>query len=141
MFHLIYTSREKQEFTSDDLKKLLISSRIRNREVGVTGILVYHAGMFLQALEGEEEAVQTTLSRIEKDTRHGDVCVLHRNKSINKRRMFGEWSMGFSDANGTAQVLRGFMAVNKGLSLSDLDEARAVDVLNAFSKNPSQLSA
>ena len=142
MFHLIYASREKQEFTAADLKNLLVRSRILNRQVDVTGILVYQAGMFLQALEGEEEAVQTTFARIEKDVRHGDVHVLHRNSSIDKRRMFGEWSMGFSDANGTAQVLKGFVGLNRRLSLSNLDETHAVDILNAFSKlRPSQMSA
>ena len=142
MFHLIYASREKQEFTAADLKKLLVRSRILNRQVDVTGILVYQAGMFLQALEGEEEAVQTTFSRIEKDVRHGDVHVLHRNSTINKRRMFGEWSMGFSDATGTAQVLKGFVGLNGKLSLSNLDETHAVDILSAFSKlRPSQMSA
>ena len=104
MFHLIYASREKQEFTAADLKTLLVRSRILNRQVDVTGILVYQAGMFLQALEGEEKAVQTTYARIEKDVRHGDVHVLHRNSSIDKQRMFGDRSMGISDANGTAQV-------------------------------------
>ncbi len=141
MFHLIYTSREKQEFAPADLKKLLTSSRFRNHEISVTGILVYQSGVFLQALEGEQEAVQSTFSRIEKDTRHRDVRVLHRHVTIDKRRMFGEWSMAFADANGVAQVLRGFMDVYKGLSLSDLDAARAADILNAFSKNPTQLSA
>jgi hypothetical protein len=60
MFQLIYTSMEKQEFPSADLKHLLLTSRILNRQVDVTGLLVYQAGMFLQVLEGEEEAVQTT---------------------------------------------------------------------------------
>jgi hypothetical protein len=141
MVHLVYTSKEKRKFSATDLKKLLMNARICNREVGVTGILVYQAGIFLQALEGEEEAVRTTFSRIDKDPRHGDVSVLHRNASIDKRRMFGEWSMGFADTNGVAQVLRGFIDVNRGLGLSDLDETRTVNILNAFSENSSQLSA
>jgi hypothetical protein len=50
--------------------------------------------------------------------------------------------MGFSDANGTAKVLKGFVGLNRGLSLSNLDKTHAVDILNAFSKlRPSQMSA
>ena len=57
MFSLIYNSREKQEFSAPDLKTLLLNARIRNRELDVTGILIYYSGLFLQALEGEEAAV------------------------------------------------------------------------------------
>lgn len=141
MFSLIYTSKEKQEFAPPDLKKLLVSARIRNRETRVTGMLVYQAGTFLQVLEGEEEAVETIFSRIERDTRHGDIRVLNRNVSRPKRRAFGEWSMGFADAKGTAQILRGFIDVNKGPLLSDLDEARTTDFLEAMSRQSAQLRA
>jgi hypothetical protein len=141
MFSLIYTSKEKQEFAPPDLKKLLVSARIRNRETRVTGMLVYQAGTFLQVLEGEEEAVETIFSRIERDTRHGDIRVLNRNVSRPKRRVFGEWSMGFADVKGTAQILRGFIDVNKGPRLSDLDEARTTDFLEAISKQSAQLRA
>jgi Sensors of blue-light using FAD len=134
MFSLIYTSKEQQKFAPRDLKKLLVSARIRNSETGVTGMLVYQDGTFLQVLEGKEEAVEEIFSRIERDTRHGDIRVLSRNVSRPKRPMFGEWSMGFSDVKGTAQILRGFIDVNKGPRLSDLDEARTTDFLEAISK-------
>ena len=141
MFHLIYSSKEKQEFTAADLKKLLRNARLRNHDVGVTGVLVYQGGTFLQALEGEEDAVRTIFARIEKDPRHGDINVLHRTLSLGKRRLFGDWSMGFADAHGAAKILRGFIDVNKGLSLSNLDKARAIDILDAVSKKSLQLTA
>jgi hypothetical protein len=141
MFHMIYTSVAKQEFSAIDLKALLVSARLRNREVDVTGILVYHAGMFLQALEGDEAAVRTIFSRIEKDPRHGGVTVLSDNASIGKRRIFGDWSMAFADAYGVAHVLKGFIGLKNGLSLLDLDEVQAMEILTACSKQPLQLSA
>ena len=141
MFHLIYTSKENQEFPAAELKKLLRNARLRNHHVGVTGILVYQGGTFLQALEGEEDAVRTIFARIEKDPRHGDINILHRTLSLGKRRLFGDWSMGFADAHGAAKILRGFIDVNKGLSLSNLDKARAIDILDAVSKKSLQLTA
>jgi len=141
MFQLIYASKEKQAFSPAALKALLMSARIRNREVDVTGILIYHAGMFLQALEGEEAAVRTIFSRIEKDTRHTDIGVLRSIASVGKRRVFGDWSMGFADATGAAQILKGFISLNSGPSLSALDETQAMDILKACSKEPLRVSA
>lgn len=131
MFHLIYTSRQAQPFPPADLKKLLMNARLRNREVAVTGMLVYHDGMFLQALEGEEADVLGIYARIGKDPRHHELQVLHRNSSLGKRRMFGEWSMGFADATGAAQLLKGFVNVPSGASLSALDGTAAMDLLKA----------
>jgi len=141
MFHLIYTSREKKALGPLGLKSLLLGARMRNREVNVTGILIYHSGMFLQALEGEEAAVQTIFSRIENDARHGDLRVLGRNASVGKRRMFGDWSMGFADAAGAAQILKGFIDFKSEIGFSSLDEVRALDILKTCSKEPLQVSA
>ena len=134
MYHLIYNSSAKHEFLPSDLKALLMDARLRNREVNVTGILVYYAGRFLQALEGEQAAVETIFSRIEKDARHGDIRVLSRNATVGKRRMFGDWSMAFADTAGTANILKGFIDLKSGLSLADLDEVQALNILKACSQ-------
>ena len=134
MFHLIYSSREKQEFFPADLKALLMNARLRNRDVGVTGILVYYGGRFLQALEGEQPAVETIFAHIEKDPRHGDVRVLSRTAALGKRRVFGDWSMAFADTAGAANVLKGFIDLKSGLNLSDLDEVQALNILKACSQ-------
>jgi hypothetical protein len=141
MFDMIYTSREKQEFSAPDLKRLLMSARIRNNEVGVTGILVYYAGTFLQVLEGGEAEVRTIFSRIKKDVRHGDVRIINCNVSIGRRRMFGEWSMGFADTAGAARVFKGFIDLKGGPSLTALDETQAIDILKRCSQEPLQFSA
>lgn len=141
MFHLIYTSRETQQFGPAHLKKLLMGARMRNLEGAVTGMLVFHDGTFLQALEGEEAAVRLTFSRIEKDSRHRDITVLHRNASLGKRRIFGEWSMGYADATGAANVLKGFIDVGTGLTPEALDGVRAMEILKACSQPPLRESA
>lgn len=141
MFQLVYSSRATQEFTPPKLKLVLINARLRNREVGVTGILVYHAGLFLQALEGDEAPVRAIFARIEKDRRHGDISVLRSDTTPGKRRIFGEWSMGFADANGSALVLKGFIDVKKDPGLTALDARRAMDILEAFRHGSLRLSA
>jgi hypothetical protein len=135
MFHSIYSSKESQEFSAADLKTLLMQARIRNREVGVTGILVYHAGCFLQVLEGEKAAVETILSRIENDPRHGELRILSRAASVGKRRLFGDWSMAFADTAGAANILKGFIDLKSGLNLSDLDKVQALNILKSCNQN------
>lgn len=141
MFHLIYASREKLEFTASVLKNLLMKARIRNGTANVTGMLIYHAGRFLQALEGEEAAVRSIFSDIEEDVRHADIHVLCRNGSVGKRRVFGDWAMGFTDAAGTAKILRGYVELRSDQNLSALDETAALEVLKASSQRPQQIWA
>ena len=64
-----------------------------NTANGITGLLLYGNGTFLQALEGEEDVVTSLYSKIEKDERHVDVQFLHH-RTIEKRQ-YPEWSMGF----------------------------------------------
>jgi Sensors of blue-light using FAD len=130
MHQIVYTSSAKQEFSAADLKKLLIAARMRNKAVGVTGMLVFHDGAFLQALEGEKRAVNEIFARIQNDPRHGDLVVLHRGPGP-EPRVFGEWSMGFADFSGAAAILKGFVRFNEDVKLKDLDSARAVELLTA----------
>src|ERR1700761_3092122 len=99
MFHLIYTSRAWKPFSDADLKKLLMRARLNNGKLSVTGMLIYHDGVFLQALEGDEQSVRGLFKRIEKDARHGEVTILKNQSSFGERRIFGEWSMGFANAS------------------------------------------
>ncbi len=130
MHQIVYTSSARQEFSAADLKKLLVAARMRNKAVGVTGMLVFHDGAFLQALEGEKRAVNEIFARIHNDPRHGDLVVLHRGPGP-EQRVFGEWSMGFADFSGVATILKGFVRFNEDVKLKELDSARAVELLTA----------
>ena len=57
MKRLIYLSSAVRLATRDDLAQILGAARRNNRRDGVTGLLMYHDGTFLQILEGEETAV------------------------------------------------------------------------------------
>ena len=130
MLRLVYKSIETVPFDAIALKRLLASSRLRNVEAGLTGILIYDEGTFLQALEGEASSLQTTFARIERDARHKDVTVLMREPDASKR-MFGQWSMGYADGVGAASVLKGFVDLPNGLRTASLDRSSAVRILDA----------
>jgi len=68
-------------------------SRRNNARVAVTGMLLYHDGNFMQALEGPREAVTRVFGRIERDARHGGSLVLLQ--ADRPQRLFTEWSMAF----------------------------------------------
>ncbi len=93
MRSLVYASRALGSFDDAELLALLDTARSRNDEHGVTGMLVYAAGSFLQLLEGEDDAVEAIWDRIRMDPRHTELRVLQDGPA--RQRLFGEWSMGF----------------------------------------------
>lgn len=93
MRSIIYASRETEAFDPARLDALLAEARVRNAAEGITGLLLYAGGSFLQLLEGDAEAVESTYGRIAADPRHADVRLLARDEV--GERMVGDWSMGF----------------------------------------------
>lgn len=93
MYHIVYQSTAVGHPTTADLKWLLQQSRTNNAALGITGLLLYGNGNFLQVLEGEEQAVQLIYARIVVDQRH--MHVLKLSDGPIERRIFGDWSMGF----------------------------------------------
>lgn len=95
MFHLVYASSALQPFTKPELQTLLEQARQKNDKLGVTGMLLYKDGNFMQVLEGEQDAVGKLVETIERDPRHRGVLVLLRGTS--EQRLFPDWTMGFRD--------------------------------------------
>jgi Sensors of blue-light using FAD len=136
MFHLIYSSLARQAFSDTDLEKLLMRARSNNGKINVTGMLIYHDGVFLQALEGDELSVRDVFKRIEKDARHTGVAILRSHSSFGERRIFGDWSMGFASASSNAQVLKGFVDLEADQDLLILNETQAMELLSSCSRIP-----
>ena len=91
LVRLLYASRAvdpKPEVIED----ILAQSRQFNPATGITGILCYGGGIFLQALEGGRTAVSDLYGHIQKDPRHKDVVLLHYEEIAERR--FGGWTMG-----------------------------------------------
>lgn len=95
MYRLVYLSSAISYFSKPQLVDLLSKSRVKNATLGVTGILLYKEGDFLQLIEGERPAVEKLFATIRKDTRHGSVTILIEEECT--QRLFSDWSMGFRD--------------------------------------------
>jgi uncharacterized membrane protein (DUF373 family) len=93
MIRLTYASTASQEWSPEDLLKLLKQARTNNGAKNITGILLYSNGTFFQVLEGEEAAVENLYRTIEKDPRHKNCTIIERLNIT--ERAFPYWSMGF----------------------------------------------
>ncbi|HXF10493.1 MAG TPA: BLUF domain-containing protein [Desulfuromonadaceae bacterium] len=100
LFQIVYVSTAVAPFGPDELRELLRGSHERNARAGITGLLLYKDAQFMQALEGEESAVVSLFSRINRDSRHHHVIALLREPI--SLRLFPESLMSFRDLNHEA---------------------------------------
>jgi len=127
MRQIIYLSSATYLFSKAELQVLLDHSRVNNARIGITGILLYREGNFMQLLEGEQAVIEGLYQKIARDTRHkGIICLLEGEIT---ERSFPEWSMGYQNLSLRSESnLPGF---NQFLN-SPLTEAE-------FAQKPSQV--
>ena len=132
MLSVVYASTATVPFTEDDLAVLLAKSRRRNREVGVTGLLVHAAGQFMQVLEGPEERVRPLLARIAADPRHTGVWVLAEERPGQRR--FADWAMGFRSERNLDGVagFNGSILSAEARNVDWTSESRATRLIDWF---------
>lgn len=91
LIQLLYASEAVGVLPYGSLVGIMSHAQVQNPARGITGLLCYGSGQFLQALEGEREAVTALYHQIALDPRH-DHCHLLSVTEI-ARRDFAEWSM------------------------------------------------
>jgi hypothetical protein len=95
MFRIVYISSASKRFSIDEIENMLETARPKNDALGITGMLLYKDGNFMQALEGEEEVVTKLANTIKNDARHTGFLVLMQGPA--ERRLFANSPMGFHD--------------------------------------------
>jgi hypothetical protein len=127
LYHLAYQSTATGLPTEQDLEELLVQSRAANLRHGITGLLLYCEGHFMQVLEGREEDVHFTYAKIERDVRHHDVTKLTDGPIA--QRSFYQWSIAFKavhpeDFQHLAGYLNpaapSYLALNRGKGTASL---------------------
>ena len=108
MRRVIYCSQAGFDMSPEELTALLTAARRHNTAAGLSGMLLYCAQSFLQLLEGESAAVDSTYARILADDRHRNIRLLSDAEVAT--RMFPDWTMGFEhiDTEAFAQDVPGF---------------------------------
>lgn len=92
LVRLLYASRAANPMSEAELSAILKSSRAHNSAEGLTGLLCYSDGIFMQVLEGGRDAVNARYKAIVSDARHRDVILLSYDEVA--ERHFAGWSMG-----------------------------------------------
>lgn len=107
LYHIVYVSSASHLFSKQELLDLLEKAREKNHRLGITGLLLYRDGDFIQLLEGEKDAVETLFATISTDPRHSQTMVLLEEPT--DQRLFDDWSMGFRDlSDPDVQATSGF---------------------------------
>ena len=92
LVRLMYASRAQAALTDGDLAAILKASRENNPAEGLTGLLCFSEGVFVQVLEGGRNAVNARYKRIVEDPRHHDLILLGYEEIT--ERAFPGWTMG-----------------------------------------------
>ena len=139
MLQTIYASASTKPFTQKELVELLKVAREKNMAADVTGMLLYHAGCFLQVLEGPDENVDAIYAKVQTDPRHTNLLLLVR-ETI-EERAFEHWSMGFVDTTRIAEHMGGFVDYMRAFESMTLDKTRARILLKRFQEGAYRRSA
>lgn len=116
----------------DQLLFLLNQSREKNLRLGITGMLLYKGGNFMQMLEGEKAVVLELYETIRKDDRHKMVITVMTGDIA--RRNFEDWSMGFCnmDKVGSPQSYDDYIRDNLTLRAFQDDATAAYHFMLQF---------
>lgn len=132
MLRLFYTSLACADIGARELAR---DCEGRNREGGITGVLLRVGETYLQVLEGPATAVAETFERICCDFRHRGLALLEIEPA--DERIFGDWAMAhveegedltivLRDDLEDIRLLAGVNAHNTVLRIRELlDEVRA----------------
>jgi hypothetical protein len=93
LIQLCYASVAAAPFDEPALLELLNKARVKNAHAGITGILLYGNGHFVQLLEGEAAVVDGLYAKIVQDPRHQQVFKVYR-QEVGARDL-PDWSMAF----------------------------------------------
>ena len=129
---IVYVSSAVRLLTLEEITALLERARIRNREHGVTGVLLYIGGNFMQYLEGPTEGLDTIYRIVEQDKLHEGMILVSREKI--EKRQFGDWSMAFQtrDFEGFVGAPNERKLIDMILQLPEINPSPARIVLHSF---------
>lgn len=90
---IVYVSSAVQPLETPQIEHLLERARARNAEYGITGLLLYADGSFMQYIEGPHDALMRVYDIILADPLHRRLIELLREPVA--QREFAGWSMAY----------------------------------------------
>ena len=130
LHRLAYVSRNALAPGADataEIEAILALSRRNNARNGVSGALMFNAGLFAQVLEGELVALEETFERIQCDARHDDVRILQFEPVAARR--FDAWSMAWAGRDAAPVDALAALAADTGFDAACLGGDRVLELL------------
>jgi len=132
MESIVYVSSAVRLLSLEEVGYLLARARERNEEYGVTGVLLYIGGNFMQYIEGPKGSLDVIYRIIQEDKLHTGIILVSREPI--EDRQFGDWSMAFQ-----TKAFEGYVGSPKDrnlidniMELPDEDPSSAQIVLRSF---------
>jgi hypothetical protein len=97
LYCLLYISRMKEEYNKEDIEYMLNLFREKNKENGISGLMLYYEGNIIQYIEGNKKDVYILYNNIKNDIRHYNITKVVDESVI--KRNFVNWQMGFKELN------------------------------------------
>ena len=94
MISITYVSSAVRRFRESTLQDLVEQCQANNKRLGVTGVLIYSEGNFMQVIEGPDLVTHALYDQIKCDDRHRDVTTI--NVQPLEVREFQYWSMAYN---------------------------------------------
>lgn len=76
LHRLVYMSTAVGVLRADELDRIYLRAQSANTRAGITGLLLFYEGAFLQALEGPAAGVTSLAEKIRRDRRHSGIITL-----------------------------------------------------------------
>lgn len=76
LHRLVYMSTAVGVLRAEELDRIYLRAKSANTGAGITGLLLFYEGAFLQALEGPAAGVMSLAERVRRDRRHCGMITL-----------------------------------------------------------------
>ncbi|MDT0641651.1 BLUF domain-containing protein [Zunongwangia sp. F363] len=108
-YAVCYVSTANPSIKRWEIEELLLHSRKENNATGITGLLLYSDGNFLQVMEGEKEQIQKLYRKIKEDKRHHNLIRIF-GREINKESFDG-YDVDFvsEETKYKEEILQGYL--------------------------------
>jgi len=129
---IVYVSSAVRLLSLEEITYLLKRARERNKEYGITGVLLYIGGNFMQYIEGPKDNLEFIYKIIREDEQHTGLILVSR-EAIQSRQ-FGDWSMAYQtrDVEGYVGSPGERQLIEIILELPDDNPSTAQIVLHSF---------
>jgi len=92
MKRITYISKITNPLSFQEIENIGIMSSRNNKQINVTGMLVFFEKIFYQIIEGDDKKIDQLFAKIAKDPRHHDIVRLKTEYGV-KERLFPTWGM------------------------------------------------